>query len=230
MVVVASSASTSKQYSLTATSISRCKASLKAQNFQGPDFECTFSFMIKDLGSKRKQKHSVVLQSVSTSSSETSSVIGIGDIDLVAVSAPIHICFGDPDLPPADIQEETPSASVVWESMRCQDRAKLRGYELSIDLGPSIGRKTFIWKRTHVGEHIGPVAKKLDFLNLKMEDIETGRVVARFAHHPWVGWKRGQFEIVEDGGYGDSERWVEIVLLSGLTMLEYMRKVGGWSL
>lgn len=100
------------------------------------------------------------------------------------------------------------------------------GFELNVELGGTPGRKVFDWKRTHDVQGAGAVAQKVDWLNLKMVDRESGNVVARFVHHPWYGSKRGVFEIEDFEGV---EEWDKIVVLSGSAVLEYMRKISGWS-
>jgi hypothetical protein len=95
-----------------------------------------------------------------------------------------------------------------------------------MDLGSDVGKKVFVWKRTHDVEERGMIMRQLDWLNLKMVERESERVVARFVHHPWYGKKRGYFEIEEfEGG----KAWNEVVLLSGMGVLEYLRKVSGYS-
>lgn len=184
----------------------------------------------------KRKSHSVVLYSSESSleaSPTAASVIGTADVDLLQLKTPIHLCFGNPDLqlPDEDLGGGG-SRVVVWEDMHCHDRLKTNCYELSIDLGPSIGIKAFVWRRTRNDQNSNNregkrILKKLDYLNLQMEDKETGVVLARFVHYPWAGWKRGKFEILEM--VGDGERWVEICLLSGMATVEYLRKVWGLS-
>jgi len=229
-----STSANSTQYSLNMTNFSRSRASLKPNNSSRPEYLCDFSYITSDIRASGK-KYSVVLHSSIPNADSKSSIIGISAFDMLSLSSPIHLCFGDPDIPleyeERGTEESSQFGPAVWETMHSRSPIKLNIYELTIDLGPSIGRKTFHWKRTHTVGQKG--LKKLDFLNLKMEDVETGRVVATFVHYPWVGWKRGYFEIVEDEGivkgYGDGEKWREVVLLSGLATLEYMRKASGWS-
>lgn len=73
---------------------------------------------------------------------------------------------------------------------------------------------------------MGALKRELDYLHLKMVDRETGRVVARFKHHMWYGLKRGVLDFEEFDG-GDS--WEVVVVLSGMAVLEYLRKLSGYS-
>lgn len=68
----------------------------------------------------------------------------------------------------------------------------------------------------------------MDWLNLKMVDVESKDIVARFVHYPWWGSKRGWF-LIEEGKVDMGLGWDGVVLLSGMAVLEYMRKMSGWS-
>lgn len=70
--------------------------------------------------------------------------------------------------------------------------------------------------------------RELDYLHLKMVDRETGNVLARFKHHIWYGGKRGVLEM-EDFDGGSGEGWEVVVVLSGMAVLEYLRKISGYS-
>jgi len=73
---------------------------------------------------------------------------------------------------------------------------------------------------------MGALKRELDYLHLKMVERETGRVLARFKHHCWYGQKRGELEIEE---YEGGEGWEVVVVLSGMAVLEYLRKLSGYS-
>jgi hypothetical protein len=206
-----------KAYTIVTSNISRTKAEATEVSSSRPTFEFEFSFFMRDLFSKTKQ-HSIVMRQVKSSSESNSSIIGLCDLDLVqSGSKPIHICFGDPDSSPND---------VVWESLICPGRFNAKAYELNIELENG-ARKVFGWKRTHDVEGVSLATKKADWLNFKMVESESGRVVARFVHHPWYGKKRGVFEIEEFEEAG--KEWHRIVVLSGMAVVEYTRKVSGWS-
>lgn len=193
-----------KEYAVATTNLSRTRATATEIGSSTPAFEFQFSFAIKDLVSSKN--HSLVMR-------QSSQVIGLCDIELMAST--IYICFGDADASPN---------SVVWESLGRSDEAGQSAFELSVELGGA--RRVFDWKRTHDVEGVRAATKKADWLNFKMVDRESGRVVARFVHHPWYGKKRGVFEI--ERGVGGSE-WEKVVLLSGMALVEYKRKVSGWS-
>lgn len=73
---------------------------------------------------------------------------------------------------------------------------------------------------------MGLLKSELDYLHLKMVERATGRVLARFKHHFWYGMKRGVLEIEDyEGGPG----WEVVVVLSGMAVLEYLRKLFGYS-
>ncbi|KAK0099319.1 hypothetical protein ONS96_008547 [Cadophora gregata f. sp. sojae] len=163
--------------------------------------------------------------SLATSKSDASSpssdanpnpILGTCILPFISLSNPIQICFGDPD-----------SKSSTWESIFCRQTLKSNCFELSIDLGGSLGGRTFNWKRTHAIEGMGVLKRELDYLHLKMTERETGRVLARFRHHCWYGGKRGELEIEDYEGGGDG--WEVMVVLSGMAVLEYLRKLSGYS-
>ena len=116
--------------------------------------------------------------------------------------------------------------SAVWEDIHCRKKWQTNAFELSVDLGDDIGRKVFYWKRTtDVGDTI-VVTRRFDGLHLKLIEAGSERVVARFVHRFAFGSKRGNFELLEyDGG----SKWESVVILSGSSVLEYLRKVSGWS-
>ncbi|KAL2061246.1 hypothetical protein VTL71DRAFT_7519 [Oculimacula yallundae] len=208
-----------KTFTVNLTSKSHTKAILTPSDSSTPSYELELSWLTKDLFTS-SQKQSIVLRSTSTSSSTESEslrpIIGSCILPFISLSKPIQICLGDPD-----------TKSAIWETMPCRSVTKANGFELSLDLGGAIGRRTFDWKRTSKIDGVsGTSSKEIDPLNFKMVDRETGRVVARFVHHIWYGKKRGVLEIGEfEGGDG----WEVIVVLSGMAVLEYSRKIYGYS-
>lgn len=205
---------TSKRYDFKLTDTFRTKASLTEGNSSTPTFELDLGWLKDDR--RKKPTHGVVLRSASLSDSE-SKVLGVADFSFSTLTVPIHLAFGDPDADPQ---------SVVWEGMKCQNKVMTSPFELSVDLGGTRGRRVFDWKRTHDVENSNIITRKMDFLNFKMVERETDKVVARFVHSVLPGWKRGRFEIeAYDGG----EEWEKVVLLSGSAMIEYARKITGWS-
>lgn len=200
-----------KKYAVKTTNFKRTIASIKPVDNSGPAYEAELSFILSNLRNSEDKKPSVLLKSTTDSA-----VIGVGMVDLLSLNNPIRICVGDPNLPTAQ-----------WLKVPARERWMGNIYEMVIGSSSQPSR-TYNWKRTHEGEDIGSVAKKLDFLNLKLEDGETGQVVARFVHNPWAGSERGHFEIFGDE-VGDGDKWMDLVLLSGMTVLEYQRKMQGWS-
>lgn len=162
--------------------------------------------------------------SLTSSATETISdthVLGVSDITFSSISKPIHLCFGDPDSAHPD--------DVAWESLHCGSKAMLNDYEFSIDLRGPVGRRNFRWKRTGENGSIGVMSMvAMNCLDLKMVDVESKDVVARFVQYPWWGSKRGWF-LIEEGKVDMGQGWDGIVLLSGMAVLEYMRKMSGWS-
>jgi hypothetical protein len=145
------------------------------------------------------------------------SPVGVCDISLASIRTPIHLGFGNPDIPAGDM---------IWEDIRCQEKWTTNGFELNIDLGGEVGRKKFYWKRTHDVNGTNVAIRKLDWLHLKMVESESDAIVARFVHNPLLGSKRGNFEL---GTFNGGRDWELIVLLSGNAVLEYLRKASGWS-
>jgi len=201
---------------------SHTKAIITPADSTTPSYELDLSWFTKELFTK-STKQSIVMRSASTTSSSTSDdsaapstpILGSCVLPFVSLSQPIQLCFGDPD-----------SKSAVWESIFCRETLKSNGFELNIDLGGTFGRRTFDWKRTHAIEGMGALKRELDYLHLKMVERETGRVLARFKHHCWYGQKRGELEIEE---YEGGEGWEVVVVLSGMAVLEYLRKLSGYS-
>lgn len=91
--------------------------------------------------------------------------------------------------------------------------------------------KKYCWKRTtdvNKGKKQNPVMRKIDWLHLKLLD-EEGNSVATFIHD-WVpGWNRGEFVFEETSSKGIEAGFEKLVILSGLGVVEYVRKVSGWS-
>lgn len=202
-----------KEYTVTTTNMLRTRADVTQTGSTVPSFQLDFSFVAGDIF--KPKTHSVVLRSSLGKSDPT--VIGTADIVYRSISAPIHLCFGDPDSRPQN---------AVWEDLHIRDKLKTSGFELNIDLGKDLGRKIFDWKRTHHVEGVGAMTNKIDYFHLKMMERESQKVVARFVHSPKMGSKRGVFEMEEfEGGEG----WDGIVLLSGMAVVEYLRKVSGWA-
>ncbi|PVH81294.1 hypothetical protein DL98DRAFT_514713 [Cadophora sp. DSE1049] len=201
---------------------SHTKAIITPTDSTTPTYELNLSWFTKELFTKSTKQSIVMRSTANTSSSKSDSsstpstpILGACIFPFVSLSQPIQLCFGDPD-----------SKSAVWESIFCRETLKSNGFELSIDLGGTLGRRTFDWKRTHAVEGMGAFKRELDYLHLKMVERETGRVLARFKHHMWYGQKRGVLEVEEyEGGDG----WEVVVVLSGMAVLEYLRKLSGYS-
>ncbi|KAL3419057.1 hypothetical protein PVAG01_09279 [Phlyctema vagabunda] len=208
---------TRREYDITATNWWRNKATVTEQNSTTPVYELDLAFVKGDI-QKKPGEHSVIVRKPSSPDVSTeSSVLGIADLHYSTISKPIHICLGDPDSAPSD---------AVWECLQVREKFMTNNFELSIDLGGDLGRKIFDWRRTHDLDGIGTMRKKLDFYNVKMVERETGTVVGTFIHNTWPGKKRGVLVVEEfDGG----KNWETIVLLSGMAVVEYLRKLGGMS-
>lgn len=202
-----------KTYEMVTTNLKRTKAELRDINNGTAVYEVGLSFATTDLRSSKPGRHGIVLQTPSPSNQ----VLGTCDFTFGSLSTPIHLGFGDSMASPD---------TVVWEDMYVREIAKQSGFEIGIDLGGSIGRKVFDWKRTSAVENKSTISQKMDWLHLKMVERETGVVVARFVHNFMFGSKRGTWELEEFDGGND---WEGVVLLSGLAVLEYMRKSQGWS-
>lgn len=206
-----------KSYELVTTNFKRTKAEIRDSNGTA-HYEVDLSFVTTDMRSTKPGRHSIILQTPSSATSNNQQVLGFCDFTFSSLSAPIHLGFGDSVASPD---------TVTYEDIHIRQVVKQSGFELSIDLGGNIGRRTFDWKRTHDVENVSAISRKIDFLHLKMVDRDSGAVVARFAHKLDVfGSKRGDFVFKDYDGGSD---WDRIVLLSGLAVLEYARKSQGWS-
>lgn len=205
-----------KSYELVTTNLKRTKAELRDGNGTAA-YEVDLSFTTTDMRSVKPGRHGIVLQTPSSSTASNQQMLGFCDFAFSSMTYPIHLGFGDSVASPD---------TVVWEDIHIREVVKQSGFELSIDLSEGIGRKVFDWKRTSEVESKSILSKKMDFLHLKMVERDSQEVVARFAHNFMFGSKRGTFEFEEFEGGSD---WEKIVLLSGLAVLEYMRKSQGWS-
>ena len=203
-------------YELTTTNKSRTKAVVQDCISLQPVYLLDLSFCTSD-GSRTSSRHSITMYDARPNSSRRMSPVGVCDISLVSITTPIHLGFGDPN---------TAMDDMIWEDIRCREKWATNGFELNIDLGGEVGRKTFYWKRTHDVDGANAAVRKLDWLHLKMVESESNAVIARFIHNPLLGSKRGNFELEEFNGGRD---WELVVLLSGNAVLEYLRKASGWS-
>lgn len=177
-----------KEFTVTTTNKRRTKAQITQTNPQPQvpkTFDLDFSFVTSDLKKTKPGQHSLILRGPSLTSSDTPTisdarVLGVSDITFSSISKPIHLCFGDPD--------STHPNDVTWESMSCGSKAMTNDYEFSIVLGGPLGRRNFSWKRTRGIDSMGVTNMvAMDWLNLKMVDVESKDVVARFVHYPWGG-------------------------------------------
>ncbi|CAD0112407.1 unnamed protein product [Aureobasidium uvarum] len=206
-----------KSFEMVTTNLKRTKAELRDVNSGTSAYEVDLSFTTTDMRSAKPGRHGIVLQTPSSSTNSNQQVLGTCDFSFSSTTTPIHLGFGDPVSSPE---------SVTWEDMHIREIVKQSGFELSIDLGGDIGRKVFQWKRTAEVESKSALSQKMDWLHLKMVEVESGAVVARFVHNFMFGSKRGTFEFEQFEGGGD---WDRVAVLSGLAVLEYMRKSQGWS-
>jgi hypothetical protein len=205
-----------KTYELVTTNKRRTKAAIMTTMSPQPLYELDLSFATKDL-SKSPGAHSIVMQLPGESATNSPTTVGVCDLSLTSISIPIHIGLGDPETSPSD---------VIWEDLKPSNKWTTNGFELSIDLGEGLGRKIFSWKRTSASNGVASLAGKLDHLQMKMVELNSKAVVASFHHNFLYGAKRGSFSFEEyDGG----REWEKIVILSGCAVLEYLRKVSGWS-
>ncbi|CZT04506.1 uncharacterized protein RAG0_10933 [Rhynchosporium agropyri] len=211
-----------KTFTVNLANKSHTKAILTPSESSTPVYELQLSWFTKEFFSST-QKPSMILRSTNSisptachrESGSTGPIIGSCIFPFISLADPIHICFGDPE-----------TKFAIWETLLCRKIFTSNVFELNIDLGGSIGKRTFDWKRTHEVGGLGAFKREFDFFHLKMVDRETGRIVARFNHHLWYGKKRGDLEIEEfDGG----DRWELVVVLSGMAVLEYSRKIAGFS-
>lgn len=174
-------------------------------------FELDLSFCTKDYF-KQPGEHSIVMRGP-----PGSDIIGTADVSFTSVSKPIRLCLSDGDVG---------SPSDTWEDIRCLRKSTMNYFELSIDLGGSLGRRVFYWTRTQAVGDANVMTRKLDWLHLKLVEAGGKKVLARFAHHFKLGSKKGDFELLE---YEGGSRWESVVILSGTAVLEYLRKMSGWS-
>lgn len=202
-----------KSYEMVTTNLKRTKAELRDTRNGAAMYQLDMSFALRDLRASKPGRHAIVLQTPSPSNQ----VLGTCDFTFGSLSTPIHLGFGDPVTSPD---------TVVWEHIYIREIVRQSDFEIGVDLGGDIGRKTFYWKRTTAVENKSSLSQQMDWLHLKMVERDTGIVVAKFVHNFMFGRKRGTWEIQEFEGGSD---WDRVVLLSGLAVLEYMRKSWGYS-
>lgn len=220
------------RYDLKTTNLTRTKASLTPSDNQGNTYTAQLSFLSKEIVSSSISPSVILHRSHSSSSTTEGDVVGSGVIDILSEQTPALFKLG-----PLPQSQFSPSpASQEGE----QPYIPLPLFTISSS--PSQPPKEYEWKRTTKTTTKGGDKEKetkKDWLNLKLEDKQTGEIVAKFVHNFWVGSKRGYFAVLVDGGEnsggGDGkglnmdDGWIEVVLLSGLVYLEYQRKVSGWS-
>jgi hypothetical protein len=139
----------------------------------------------------------------------------IGAARLSAITNKIKLAFGDPEGP-----------YPIWEDMKRKPFTGKNQYGLCVEL-PSGERRLFEWKSTHdvhnfsdnpfsFARKIDGFSYRVDHRHLKLVDLKSGDIVARFIHCPmiWPG-KMGDVEIKRDFGGRD---WDRIVILSSLAI------------
>ncbi|KUJ16557.1 uncharacterized protein LY89DRAFT_719253 [Mollisia scopiformis] len=145
--------------------------------------------------------------------SEQDPIVGAARLSMITNT--IKLTFGDPE-----------TKCPRWEDMERKLWVGKNQYMLCIDL-PTGERRLFEWRMTHDVHDIpqSPFAfvrkvdaftYKIDHRHLKLVDLESGGIVARFMHCPltWPG-KMGDVEILCDLG---GRKWDEIVILSSLAI------------
>ncbi|KAI5244752.1 hypothetical protein E4T43_03659 [Aureobasidium subglaciale] len=139
-----------KSYELVTTNLKRTKAELRSSDGT-PIYELDLSFATTDcIRTTKPGRHAIVLQSAA-SGTDVPSTLGTCDFTFRSITTPIHLGFGDAETKPDD---------VIWEDIHMREKMRQSGFELTVDLGGAIGRKTFDWKRTHDVSEVGYSAPK----------------------------------------------------------------------
>lgn len=115
-----------------------------------------------------------------------------------------HFTVGDPN-----------REGAAWTEVKKNSRfTRINDFTVTMP-DPTGKTKTFNWRHT---KDVGGIFRRLDLLNMKLVDEETGNIVARFIHKPGAVWvTEGVFEVVEDLG----EEWDLNLFLTCLAVLKY---------
>lgn len=215
-----------KTFNVALANKSHTKAAITEEGSTIPSYEAELGWFARELFTT-STKHSITLRAAhgasdiisEPDSKSDSTILGVVDFPFNSLSNPIKICFSNP----------SSTKATEWETIVSRRTLLNNTFELSLTQPGSPDHSIFDWKRTHNIAGKGVTARELDYLHLKMIDRRTGKVVARFVHHLWFGKKRGVFEIEELKDGDEGVAWERFVLLSGMAVLEYLRKIYGYS-
>jgi len=143
---------------------------------------------------------------------KTGPVIGAAKFSSM-FSKSVSFGLGDPQGPAAN--------DIVWESLSRSKGNLLSRAEWRFSVTLKGQRRTYTWRHTR---DVGPEAIKYSMQNLQLVDDETREVMAVFANNGIKGWKKkGKLQFADRDGEGTE--WEKVVLLTGLTLVEKLRRM-----
>ncbi|KAF3482893.1 uncharacterized protein GIQ15_02217 [Arthroderma uncinatum] len=126
----------------------------------------------------------------------------------------------------------TSTEDMAWEDMTRQSRDHST-YRFELDLlmqdqqtGAGLGRRAFVWKRTHSMGVESSKPSKLSACNYKLVDEETGKIVAVIANNGLKSMnKKGKIEVFDTDEYAFAgERLDVMILITGIALFEKERR------
>lgn len=141
----------------------------------------------------------------------TDPILGVARLGVLCATT---VGIGDPNI--------NSGSDVIWEDLVRESKINHSRYSWSMDLPGGRGRRTFVWKRTHhFGLEYEPWRTKTAWTHLKLQDVETGKIVANFARTS-INWRRKVGRLVFRADYG--ETWEIMVLLTVFALIEGTRR------
>jgi hypothetical protein len=143
----------------------------------------------------------------------------VGVVNYIAFSSDMKVGVGYPTV--------NHGIDMVWEDVAKTSKIKHNTYQWSMVVDDPAGglsgeRRTFVWRRTHhYGLENEAKSAKWATVNFKLEDVQTGDIVANFANNGMKQWnKLGKFVIQQRYG----PEWEFMVLLTGLGIIQKARR------
>ncbi|EGE06271.1 hypothetical protein TEQG_05275 [Trichophyton equinum CBS 127.97] len=126
----------------------------------------------------------------------------------------------------------TSAEDMTWEDLTRESRDHST-YRFEMELlvqsmrrGPELGRRAFVWKRTHSMGVESSKPSKLSACNYKLVDEESGKIMAVIANNGLKSMnKKGKIELFDTAKYAFSGEQLDImILMTGVALLEKERR------
>ncbi|OAL72930.1 hypothetical protein A7D00_2703 [Trichophyton violaceum] len=126
----------------------------------------------------------------------------------------------------------TSAEDMTWEDLTRESRDHST-YRFEMELlvqsmwrGPELGRRAFVWKRTHSMGVESSKPSKLSACNYKLVDEETGKIMAVIANNGLKSMnKKGKIELFDTAEYAFAGEQLDImILMTGIALLEKERR------